>query len=203
MPSLALLARAHHDHHLNWALITTLAVLAAIAWYAIACAAAPFRDCWHCAGTGRNGVGARSRCKHCDGTGLQLRYGRRAYNHLTRTRHARPARRPATRHRRSPSRAARGRQPVEGPPMTRTHTRPKHRGLALALVAGLVVAILAARHRNDDASPPAPHAGTSSAAAALRTLDRPARAAGPPAPARLPTRLRPWAGVQLRPGLDR
>src|SRR4051794_23696644 len=87
MPSLTLLARTpdHAEHHVPWLLITLIA-LALLAWYATVCAAAPWRDCWHCAGDGRNGVGARSACKHCDGTGLQLRYGRRVYNHLSRAR---------------------------------------------------------------------------------------------------------------------
>jgi hypothetical protein len=82
-----LLASHHHaGRALPWALIITIAVLAAVGWYALMCAEAPFRRCWHCGGTGRNGVGARSRCKHCDGTGLRLRYGRHLFNHLTRTR---------------------------------------------------------------------------------------------------------------------
>jgi hypothetical protein len=85
---LARTATAHHaGHHVPSLLIVGLA-LAGLASYAIACAEAPFRDCLHCGGDGRNGPGARSDCKHCDGTGLQLRYGRRAYNHLTRARHA-------------------------------------------------------------------------------------------------------------------
>ena len=91
MPSLALLARTAAAHH--------AAAPRAVAAphrhrprrarrYAIACAEAPFRHCWHCGGDGRNGPGARSRCKHCDGTGLQLRYGRRVFNHLSRSQHA-------------------------------------------------------------------------------------------------------------------
>jgi hypothetical protein len=91
MPSLSLLARtaaAHHaERHVPWLLITVIA-LAALGCYAIACAEAPFRHCWHCGGDGGNGPGARSRCKHCDGTGLQLRYGRRLFNHLSRSHRA-------------------------------------------------------------------------------------------------------------------
>jgi hypothetical protein len=83
----ALLA-SHHSaaHALPWALILTGAILGAAGWYALMCAEVPFRKCWHCGRTGRNGPGARSRCKHCDGTGLRLRHGRHLFNHLSRTR---------------------------------------------------------------------------------------------------------------------
>ena len=83
--------------------------------------------------------------------------------------------------------------------MTRTTRKPRR--LALALVAALVLAILAARHGHA--------AGV--AASSTRRFDRggaaaarrPARAADPAAPTRLSAWLRSWAGVQLRPGLDR
>jgi hypothetical protein len=82
----ALLASHHAGAHgLPWALIIVGAILAATGWYALMCAEVPFRDCWHCK-DGRNGLGARSRCKHCDGTGLRLCYGRHLWNHLSRTR---------------------------------------------------------------------------------------------------------------------
>jgi hypothetical protein len=84
-PSAPLASHHHTGHALPWALIIVGAILAAAGWYALMCAEVPFRDCWHCK-DGRNGVGARSRCKHCDGTGLRLRYGRHLWNHLGRTR---------------------------------------------------------------------------------------------------------------------
>ena len=82
----ALLASHHTAHHWPWALVVSAAILIGLGGYALACAEAPFAHCWHCRGTGRNGTGARSRCKHCDGTGRRLRHGRRAFNHVTRTR---------------------------------------------------------------------------------------------------------------------
>jgi len=71
--------------------------------YALACWVKPFTHCHRCEGTGegprrwtdrlRYGQrpkqrAARSRpsCPHCRGTGLRLRIGRRAYNHLSRIR---------------------------------------------------------------------------------------------------------------------
>ena len=77
---------ASHAHHAHPAGFVVLVLVLAAGWYALLCAAMPWRDCWHCGGDGRNGPGARSACKHCDGTGLVVRYGRRAYTHLTRTR---------------------------------------------------------------------------------------------------------------------
>jgi hypothetical protein len=80
------LLASHHAAHPPAGWLALLALTLAAGWYALACAAMPWRDCWHCGGDGRNGPGARSACKHCEGTGRAVRYGRRAYTHLTRTR---------------------------------------------------------------------------------------------------------------------
>ncbi len=55
--------------------------------YAAVCAAAPFRTCRRCSGTGRLGTrrGLRSRpCRRCDATGIRIRFGRHLFNELTR-----------------------------------------------------------------------------------------------------------------------
>jgi hypothetical protein len=73
--------------------------------YTVRCWVRPFTDCHRCHGTGdtrrrltdrlRYGHRPRPRaargrpaCPRCRGTGLRLRLGRRAYNHLTRVRRA-------------------------------------------------------------------------------------------------------------------
>ena len=83
-----------------------------------------------------------------------------------------------------------------------SHTRRPSGPLRLLLfviIAGLIVAADIAHHLH----PPKPHPATSTDTRRAAHAGRPARRARSAAPARLPTRLRAWAGVQLRPGLDR
>lgn len=71
-------------------LAASLLLLALTLGYACACAAAPFRKCSRCAGTGKRSTPAgRSvgRCRPCTGTGWQVRAGRRLYTWWTRTHH--------------------------------------------------------------------------------------------------------------------
>jgi hypothetical protein len=56
--------------------------------YGLACAAAPFTRCRRCGGHGRktgcNGRPTRTLCRPCDGTGIQVRIGRRAWTWIAR-----------------------------------------------------------------------------------------------------------------------
>ncbi|MFJ4924060.1 hypothetical protein [Streptomyces sp. NPDC088736] len=57
------------------------ALLLALGWYAVLCAARPFAPCRKCAGTGRlEHFGKVRTCPRCRGRKLRLRLGRRAHN---------------------------------------------------------------------------------------------------------------------------
>jgi len=162
-------------------------------------------------GDGRNGVGARSRCKHCEGTGLRHALRRHLWNHPRP--HPRPSRPPPITNAKSNSAAApRGCHP-EGPPMSRV--RRPHR----TPPAGLAIAgIGAARHRSRPHTRQHPPPGTSTSTSTSTTRARHAECCGSAAgqfntlyratdPAASP-RLSAGAcgrgqGVQLRAPLDR
>ena len=65
--------------------------------YLLACSLWPFTPCRRCHGTAQRrapiGRGVRF-CRRCRGTGLRLRLGRRAFNHLRRHHHTHPSRHP-------------------------------------------------------------------------------------------------------------
>ncbi len=72
-----------------------LASTALITGYALLCWALPFGRCWRCKKTGSHPRLITRRlttCRRCKGSGLRLRYGRRAYNHLARIHHDATAR---------------------------------------------------------------------------------------------------------------
>jgi hypothetical protein len=57
-----------------------LAVAAAAATYALACAASPFGPCWRCG----DDLHRRADCRRCDYTGRRIRTGRRLWTYLRR-----------------------------------------------------------------------------------------------------------------------
>ncbi|MGH4020513.1 MAG: hypothetical protein ACRDT0_15010 [Pseudonocardiaceae bacterium] len=66
--------------------LSTLLLLLTLG-YALACTIWPYKPCRRCSGAGklRSPLGRSLRhCPRCRGTGLRLRAGRRAYNHLRR-----------------------------------------------------------------------------------------------------------------------
>jgi hypothetical protein len=73
-----------------------LALLVLTLGYALACTAWPYTPCPRCRGSARRrapvGRGFRF-CRRCRSTGVRLRWGRRAWNHLRRLRpHTPPTR---------------------------------------------------------------------------------------------------------------
>ena len=176
--------------------------LAALGWYALACAASPVARLLALRRRRPQRTRRPLAVQALRGHRPAVRYGRRAYNHLTRTRE-RARRADHQRAREVARRAARADQPVEGPPMTRH--RHSTRGACPARSPSPCRRARARRLRR----PPrrtaviAPGRTRQHERGGAAPARRPARAAGPAAPSRLPTRLRPRAGVQLRPGLDR
>jgi hypothetical protein len=70
-------------------LIASALALAALAYYAVLCAARPFAPCRKCDGKGA--IERRNKklpCRRCRGDRLRLRVGRRAYNAWLRAHHA-------------------------------------------------------------------------------------------------------------------
>ncbi len=73
---------------MNTHILLTLAPVAWVALYAIACLVWPFGSCWRCGGDGkiRSPKGRHwRRCKRCKGTGARLRIGRRIVNRYSDT----------------------------------------------------------------------------------------------------------------------
>lgn len=93
--ALRALAAAHQDHISGPLIVVVVLVLAAL--YVLACIIWPFSACARCDGNGKfrspSGKAWRN-CRRCRGTGARIRYGRRAWTYITRTRDdAKPPRR--------------------------------------------------------------------------------------------------------------
>ena len=74
------------EHPMNPHALILLTVLAAVLWYAAACAFAPYAPCPRCKGTGHVNAGIRRRskpCRRCSGAGRLLRIGRRLFTKVT------------------------------------------------------------------------------------------------------------------------
>lgn len=66
--------------------------------YALLCWVLPFGRCWRCKKTGSHPrliTRKLTICRRCKGSGLRLRYGRRAYNYLARVQSDAATARPA------------------------------------------------------------------------------------------------------------
>lgn len=75
---------AHHS--LLWFLV----VVVAIGQYLVRCAVWPFARCWWCRGDARKYQNKRTKkawrhCRVCKGSGMRLRWGRRAWAYFRKT----------------------------------------------------------------------------------------------------------------------
>jgi hypothetical protein len=71
-------------------ILVTLATTTVLTIYAVACWALPFGRCRFCGGKAHHATLILRRlrpCRLCKGTGRRLRYGRRAFNYLSRIHH--------------------------------------------------------------------------------------------------------------------
>ncbi|MEV6694376.1 hypothetical protein AB0M35_23170 [Micromonospora sp. NPDC051196] len=65
-------------------LLASLTTLGYSLCYLAVCAASPWGRCRHCRGARyhRTTIGTRRDCPRCDGTGIQVRLGRRLIDHI-------------------------------------------------------------------------------------------------------------------------